>query len=132
MEVVKKIAAHLKVFPKLRLGEKLPGGGVKPTGPHTVKFLEEPTTVLVVKEGKTIKHLKFIVEEKGAKYRWLVPIFDKEDQPHYLIERLTDIEVGDERVLEMKKRGARNYIEVLKPGAPVEEEPEEEEVEVEQ
>ncbi|MGH6924815.1 MAG: hypothetical protein ACRED5_13855 [Propylenella sp.] len=45
---------------------------------------------------------------------------------------LMDMEVGDKRVLEMKKRSARNYIDVWLVGAQeVEEEREEEGVEVE-
>lgn len=111
------LAEQLKILPKLRLGIKLEGGGVQVTGPHQVKFLEEPTTIMGKDEkGQPRKELKFIVEEKGIKYRWHIPILGKDGQPSYLIERLMDIEVGDERILEMKKQGMKNYIDVRMPG----------------
>lgn len=139
MQKVKELAKALNILPKLRLGEKLPGGGVKPTGPHTVKFLSEPTVVMAKNhEGKPEKQLRFVVEEGGKQYRWNVPILNKEQQPHYLVEQLMDIEVGDERTLEMRKQGARNYIEIRKPGEepraelPDHEEDEESEVEEEE
>src|SRR3990172_8224726 len=132
MKNVKEAAKTLKLYPKLRLGEKLPGGGVKANGPHTVKITAEPTTTMINKNGKMVKAFKFTVEENGQLYKWLVPLLNEEGEGHYLIERLQDIEVGEEIVLEMKKRGARNYIDITKPGEedtedeiPVEEEDEE-------
>lgn len=82
-------------------------------------------------EGKSRKELKYIIEENSAKYRWHVPILNKTGQPNYLVERLLDVEVGDERILEMKRQGARNYIEVRRvdePSKPVSDDVEEEEV----
>lgn len=131
MKKVQEIAEAIKLVPKLQLGIKGAKGGVTPTGPHTIKFIEEPTVVLVNKMGKMVKAFKFIVEEKGKQYRWLVPILNKENQPNYLVERLLEVEVGDERVLEMKKQGARNYIDIRKVGEDVVEHEEEEEEEVE-
>lgn len=113
----------LKIVPRLNLGSKLAEGGVKSTGPHTVKFLEEPV-VVVGKDfitSKERKELRFIVEENGVNYRWNVPILNKEGQPNYLVERLIDVEVGDERILEMVRKGTRNYIDIRK----VDEAPEE-------
>ncbi len=107
------LAEQLKVMPKLRLGIKLEKGGVQPTGPHKVKFLEEPTTLMGKDErGQPRKELKFIVEENGVRYRWQTPILGKDGQPSYLIERLLNIEVEDERILEMCKQGIKNYIDV--------------------
>lgn len=127
MQKVKEIAKAINLFPKLKLGEKLEKGGVKPTGPHRVKFLEEPVVVLITSEGKSVKAFRFIVQENEQNYRWIVKILNKENQPNYLVERLMDIEVGEERILEMKKQGARNYIDIRKVDAP--EEAEEEEIE---
>lgn len=67
-------------------------------------------------KGQPRKELRFIVEEKGVKYRWMVPILGKDGQPSYLIERLMDIDPGDKRILEMKKQGIKNYIDVRMPG----------------
>lgn len=107
------LATQLNILPKLRLGIKLEKGGVQATGPHKVKFLEEPVSVMGKDEqGKPRKELKFIVEEDGIKYRWQVPILGKDGQPSYIIERLMNVEVGDERILEMMKQGIKNYIDV--------------------
>lgn len=107
------LATQLNILPKLRLGIKIEGGGVQVTGPHCVKFLEEPTAIMGKDEkGQPRKELRFVIEEKGVKYRWQVPILGKDGQASYLIERLMDIDVGDERILEMKKQGIKNYIDV--------------------
>lgn len=113
MEKVRELARTLNILPRLQLGIKLDKGGIKTTGPHKVKFLQEPTIVMGKDfEGKPRKEMKFIVESEGVKYTWNVPILNKEGQPNYLIERLMNIEVNDERTLEMKKKGIRNYIDI--------------------
>ncbi len=115
MEKVKEVAKALNVIPKLRLGNKLAGGGVESTGAHRVKFIAEPTVVMGNDDqGKPRKELRFVVEENNIQYRWNVPILGKEGQPNYLIERLMHIDIGDERLLEMIKARGRNYIDVRK------------------
>lgn len=116
MERVKEAAIALKLYPKLQLGEKIEGSGVKPTGPHTVKITAEPTTTMINKGGKPVKGFKFIVEEAGQLYKWLVPLVNEQGEGHYLIERLQDVRIGEEIILEMKKRGAKNYIDITRPG----------------
>lgn len=115
MKIIQDIAKELKIVPKLRLGTKLIGGGVESTGPHHVKFLEEPVVVIGKDEkGKPRRELAFILDEAGIKYRWNVPIMSKENTPSYMIERLMDIKVGDSRILEMAKYNQRNYIDIRK------------------
>ena len=80
MKNVKEAAKTLKLYPKLRLGEKLPGGGVKANGPHTVKITAEPTTTMINKNGKMVKAFKFTVEENGQLYKWLVPLLNEEGE----------------------------------------------------
>lgn len=83
------------------------------TGPHTVKFIEEPIVVVGKNfEGEERKELRFILEENGELKRWNVPILNKQGQPNYLLERLLDVKVGDERILEMMRKGGRNHIDV--------------------
>lgn len=63
--------------------------------------------------------MRFVVEENGRKFKWLVPIMDKSGtQPHYLMERLTElaVQVGDELVLEMKRNGMNNFVEIRRLG----------------
>lgn len=138
MERIKEAAKVLKLYPKLQLGERREDGKnakgepkfvVFPTGPHTVKLLAEPTTVMLNKGGKMVKGFKFMVEENGATYKWNVPLMNENGEGHYLIDRLNsmDVQVGEEITLEMKKRGPRNYIDVTRPGD-AEHEVEEEEV----
>lgn len=114
--------AKLGVVPKLRLGIKLlkPDGkpaGIKGTGPHTVKFLDEPMLIMGKNfEGKPRQEFKFTVEESGEKYRWQFPLLNKQGQPNYLLERTADIKVGDVRILEMMSHGAAKYIDIRKEG----------------
>ena len=128
MKNLRALQEPMKIYPKLRLGIKLEKGGVKLTGPHKVKFLEEPVTVQGKDDkGQPRKELKFIVEENSIKYRWQIPLLGENGQAHYLLEKLMGVEVGDERILEMKKRGVRNYTDVIMVDeAP--EEPEDEEI----
>lgn len=123
MEQVRKAALALKLYPKLQLGERKEGGNgkmsVHPTGPHTVKITAEPTVVKVNKGAQTIQCFKFLVEENGQLYKWIVPFVNiKTNEGHYLIDRLNtmQVEVGEEIILEMKKQGMINYIEIRRPG----------------
>lgn len=93
---------------------------LRSTGPHTVRFLEEPVLVMSKNfEGQPVKVFKVLVEEGGKKYRWMVPLLNKEGQPNYLLERLEDVKVGDARILEMRSRGAAKYIDVRGENDPV-------------
>lgn len=128
MENLKKAAVTLKMYPKLKLGERKQTGlndknepkySIFTTGPHKIKFTAEPTTTTVMKMGKPTKVFKCIVEENGQLYKWFVPIMNKDEtEGHYLIERLKDIPVGEEIIVEMKRQGARNYIDVRREGDP--------------
>lgn len=115
------------VVPKLRLGNRVvvpgkdkngnPKMAIKSTGAHTVKFVEEPKIIMGKSfEGEARQEFQFIVEENGQKYRWHVPLFNREKQPNYLLERTAEINVGDVRILEMMARGAAKYIDIRKEG----------------
>src|SRR3990167_136917 len=119
MEIIKAVMKSLGVLPKLRLGTKLKGGGVKSNGAFLVKFLAEPEGQTGKNyEGKPTKFLRFEVEYKGTRYHWFAAVLNREGQPNYLLERLMEIKVGDERILEMTKQGARNYIDIREVNAP--------------
>lgn len=133
MEKIREIAKAIKLYPRIKLGEKSLGGATVGTGPHKVKFVEEPNVITGKdKKGNPRKELKFILQESGQLYRWQVPILNDEGQPHYLVERLMDIQVGEIRVLEMKKRGPRSYIDVMDPSGPTEQEVDDKFTELEQ
>lgn len=117
--MVKEVMDSLGVLPKLRLGLKMRGGGVQATGPHLVKFLSEPEGITGKNfEGKPTKYLRFEVESAGVRCHWRVAVLNKEGEPNYLLEKLVAIKPGDERILEMMKQGARNFIDVREVGAP--------------
>ena len=119
MEEVKKVMAAIGALPKLRLGEKLKGGGVKSYGPKEVKFLGEPVGVTKKGfDGKPAKMLRFEVEHNGTRYWWYAKVLNAEGEPNYLLEKLLEVKPGDTRVLEMTKQGARNYVDVREVGAP--------------
>jgi len=112
--MIDKVVKELKIVPRLRFGNKRAKGGVDSTGPHRVKFLEEPTIVMRANDkGKQVQNLRFILEEKGTRYCWFVPLLNKENQPSYLIERLIDINVGSERIIELMSFGGKNYYDVI-------------------
>lgn len=117
MQRFKDAAKVLKIYPKLKLGEKLEGGGVKSLGPKKVKITAEPSTTVMIKNGKQVKAFKLIVEEGGELKKWLIPMLNEEGEGHYLVDQLQDVEVGEVITLEMKKRGPRNYIEITREGA---------------
>lgn len=108
-EIIKKAG----IIPDLQLAVKRDTGGVDSTGPHTVKMLEDK----VIKDndyetGMEIFVVRYIVEENGAKKKYEVPMKDKNGEIHYLVQRLAEVEEGEEITLECKRRGIKNYIEV--------------------
>ncbi|MCL4405208.1 MAG: hypothetical protein M1361_01140 [Patescibacteria group bacterium] len=111
-------------MPKLRLGTQQPAkskdgkiyNAIVPNGPHRLKFLDEPVVIIANINGKPGKVLKFTVEENGQKFRWIVKILNAEGQPNYLLEHLEPVMVGEERIVEMKNKGARKFIEIRKVG----------------
>lgn len=113
MENTKLVAEKMKIVPRLKLGNKKIGGGVESTGAHLVKFISD--SVVKGKDPMTKKEreeMKYIVEKNGVQYQWRVPLLNKQNEPHYLIERLMTIKEGEEVVLEMKKSGMNNFIDV--------------------
>lgn len=114
MKNSKEIIIQSGIIPKLHLGIKTEKG-VQSTGPHRVKFLADKERKGTDKEsGKEIDVVSYLVEENGEKKSYVVPKFDKRSgEVHYLVQRLADINEGDEVILEMKRRGFKNYVEVI-------------------
>src|SRR3990167_3789730 len=113
MEKSKALMKAAGVVPKLRLGIKKAGGGVIVTGPHRVRILED--RIIKDKDAETGKEIEFVVylvEENGEKKEYRTKVKNKEGKLNYLVQRLAEIEEGDEVILEMKKMGIKNYIEV--------------------
>ncbi|MEK7180114.1 MAG: hypothetical protein AAB706_01450 [Patescibacteria group bacterium] len=113
MKISNELLHRAGILPKLRLGVKQPKGGVKPTGSHRVKILEDkivrkndPTA------GKEVEYVRYIVEENGEKKQYDTKLKDKNGELSYLVQRLAEIKEGEEVILEMKKQGMKNYVEV--------------------
>lgn len=100
------------LLPKLRLGNKTDKGVIS-TGPHKVIILEDK----IIKgadpqTGKEIELVRYIIEENGEKKFYDTKLKDKNGQLSYLVQRFSEIGEGDEVILEMKKRGIKNYVSV--------------------
>lgn len=102
------------LLPKLRLGIK-GARGVTPTGPHKVKILEDKIIKKLNVDGKEEHFVRFIFEEAGEKKQYDCHMVAKVgNDPHYLVQALAEVEAGEELILEMKKAGVKNYIEVTR------------------
>src|SRR3990167_8360236 len=106
------ILKKANIIPRLRLGSKTERG-VESTGPHRVKFIADkeakgtdPIT------GKERDEVAYLVEENGEKKSYRVPKLNKQGEINYLVIRLAEIKEGEEAVLEMKRKGIKNYVEV--------------------
>jgi hypothetical protein len=103
------------IVPLLKLAVQLEGGGTKTTGPHKVKLIEEKQIVGTdYMTGKERDEIMWIFEEDGNKKAYSVPIKDKQGELHYLIQRMAEVEIGDEIILEAKKKGPKTYIDLQK------------------
>ena len=117
MKTSKALLEKAGILPKLRLGIKKAGGGVMPNGAHRVKIIEDkiirkndPTT------GKEIEWVRFTLEENGEKKIYDTKLKAKDGSLSYLVQRFAEVEENTEVVLEMKKQGIKNYIEVMPVG----------------
>ena len=107
------------VIPFLRLGIKKEGGGVQSTGPHTVKFVSDKIVKGVdYHTQKDIDEVEYLFEEDGKQKIYRVPIYGKDGNLHYLLQKMADFDYGDTIRLEMKKAGKRNVISVSPVGKP--------------
>jgi hypothetical protein len=117
MKVSKQLMDKAGIFPKLRLGVKKDGGGVVSTGPHTVTMVSDKIVNGLDREtGKMIEYVKYIVEEDGVQKEYRTRLKHKETgELQYLVQNLSQVEEGETVVLEMKKMGVKNYVEVRHP-----------------
>lgn len=99
--------------PKLRLGEKQPAGGVKSTGPHRVKVLEDKIIRGIDPDnGKELEYVLYTVEENGEKKSYQTKLKDKNGKLSYLVQRMSEIPEGSEIIMEMKRQGVKNFVSI--------------------
>jgi hypothetical protein len=112
-EISQDLMRKAGILPKLRLAIKEEGKAPVLTGPHTVKFIKDELKNGKDQEtGKIVPIVRYIFEENGEKKRYEVPVKDKSGELHYLVQRLAEIKEGEELVIEMKKRGIKNYVSI--------------------
>lgn len=114
MKTSKLLMGKAGIYPKLQLGIKQERGGVQSTGPHTVRLISDKITLMRDREsGEIVEMVKYVVEEDGVKKEYRTRLKNKDTKElNYLVQHLSSVEEGTEVILEMKKMGPRNYVEV--------------------
>lgn len=110
----------------LQLAKRTEDNQTISTGQHIVTLLsDEEGERINPRTHQNEKVIWFYVEENGVKKKYAVPIFDKNGNVHYLIQRLASIPEGTPVILEYKKKdnSYQGYIDV-QPFGVVEKEPE--------
>lgn len=113
MTVSKELLEKAGIKPRLKLGEKLEGGGVRSTGPHKVTFVADrarkgnhPVTNVEREE------VEYTFTESGVEKTYSVAIKNERGELNYFVQRMAEYKYGDTLVLEMKKKGPKNYIDI--------------------
>lgn len=119
MKNSKALMVRAGIYPRLKLGirKKNPQTqkeSVHSTGPHKVRVIDDKITKGRDREsGQIIDVMKYVLEVDGVKKEYRCPIKNKETgELHYLVQIFSNVEPGTELILEMKKQGPRNYVEV--------------------
>ncbi len=119
-DLSRKMMSEAGIIARLRLGKKLPKGGTQSTGPHKVIFKadKEVTGKEYKLDDGTMKkdYVRYLFEENGEKRVYNTKKFSKDGTLSYFIQHFADINVGDELILEMKKSGVVNYIDISSVG----------------
>jgi hypothetical protein len=113
MKTSKELMKQANIQPKLRLGTKKEKGGVLPNGSHRVKMIADKViTGTDPKTGKPVEYVRYLLEEGGETKTYQTKKLNEKGELSYLVQRLSEINEGQEVILEMKKQGVKNYIEV--------------------
>ena len=116
MKISNDIVLKAGLLPRLQLGIKQPGGGVKSTGKHTVKIIEDKIVRKPIREKDEDGYwVRYIVEEDGVRKQYDTRMKQKGGvDPSYFVQAMANIEPGEVITLEMKKAGQNNYIEIIR------------------
>jgi hypothetical protein len=116
MKTSREILMKSGLLPKLQLGIKT-AKGVKSTGKHTVKVIEDKIVRKPIREeGDDGYYVRFIVEENGEQKQYDTRMKEKGGvDPSYFVQAMAAVEPGEIITLEMKKAGLKNYIEIVLP-----------------
>lgn len=117
MQISKEIVLKAGLLPKLQLGIKT-ANGVKSTGKHTVKVLEDKIVRKPPREeGDDGYYVRYIFEEDGEKKQYDTRMKQKGGvDPSYFVQAMANVDAGETITLEMKKVGVKNYVEIIRAG----------------
>lgn len=62
--------------------------------------------------GKEIPMVAYLVEHKGERKSYRIRKFNKQGEVNYLVIRLAEVGEGEEVILEMKRKGIKNFVDV--------------------
>ena len=119
---MEKLSTLIKNNPKLKSnrGEYLKlavkeGNAVRSTGPHKLRLIGcENAINKDYQTQQPIKGVNLLFEEEGVPKKYFVPILGDDKKFHYLIEIFSEIDEGEELILEFKRRegGVKGFINV--------------------
>lgn len=117
MKISKGLMNKAGVMPKLRLANRQ-GKSVVSTGPQRVKLLEDKIIQGMDREtGKKVEYVVYTVEHDGEKKQYRTRLKNKDTgELSYLVQRMGEIPEGTDVILECKRSGIQNYIEVTPVG----------------
>lgn len=115
MKTSKEIILKAGLLPRLQLGIKT-GKGVKSTGLHKVKVLEDKIVRKPPQEeGDDGYYVRYVFEEDGERKQYDTRMKQKGGvDPSYFVQAMANVEPGEEITLEMKKAGLKNYVEIIR------------------
>lgn len=118
-EVLKKA----NLYPKLKLGERLPGGGVKILDPKTVELVDDKIiSKLDPKDLKEKYYMRYNVKHNGELRRYETLLQSESGDPSYLVQKMGEYKPGDVVTMQLKKAGQQTYVEVTSENDDVEHE----------
>lgn len=113
MDKSKELVQQAGIVPNLQLAIHQERGGIKSTGPHTVKIIEEKLINTTNYEtGKQVPTMRYFLEENGEKRQYDVEVKDINGNLDYRIQKMAQFEVGQVLILEVKKNGKKNYTDM--------------------
>jgi len=112
--------------PFLKLMLKEDGKAPVSTGQHLVTFLKDKRDVGTdFHTQKEVEEVRYLFEKEGQEYRYYQPVYKKDEKTHeptdeynYFVLRMAEFKYGDKLIIEMKKKGIKNYIDVQKVNVP--------------
>jgi len=83
------------------------------TGKHTVKLIGQKSIMGTDYKTKVKRaEVEYLFEEDGQKKRYSVPVMNENDELHYLIQRMSEVQENETITLEYKRNGMTGFISI--------------------